>query len=136
MFPECDPEDRRPRPVAFPVTSPITLLSAKYQRLSRFLSAASGNPSVCWCVERLFRLDKPYSVTASVSHNLNDELTIILSSALISMQMLDLDHPVVPLLLEIQCAAERCADRAQGLLKYSWRKGGLPVTATFESLIE
>jgi hypothetical protein len=81
-------------------------------------------------------VDKPYSVTASVSHDLNDELTIILTSALLSIDMLDLDHPAVPLLLEIQCAAERCADRAEGLLRYSWRKGGLPVAASFESLIE
>ncbi len=87
-------------------------------------------------MERIFKLDKPYSVAASVSHDLNDELTIILSSALLSMELLDLDHPAVPLLLEIQCAAERCAGRADGLLNYSARKGGLPVPASFETLIE
>ena len=87
-------------------------------------------------MERIFRLDRPYAVTASVSHDLNDELTIILSSVMLSIEMLDLDHPAVPLLLELQCAAERCADRSEGLLKYSSRKGGLPVTASFETLIE
>lgn len=92
-------------------------------------------PPVRLCVDRIFKLDRPYAVTATVSHDLNDELTIILSSALLSIDLLDFDHPAVPLLLELVSAAERCAGRAENLLNYSARKAPLPGPVPFDSLI-
>ena len=87
-------------------------------------------------VDRIPRADRPYAVAAAVSYDFNNELTIILSSVNLSIEMLDFDHPALPLLLDLQDAAERCAGRAEGLLNYSASKGTLPGAVSFESLIE
>jgi hypothetical protein len=48
---------------------------------------------------------------------LNDNLMIVLNCAAASIDRLGIDHPASALLLELQCAAERCAEGSADLLR-------------------
>ena len=74
-------------------------------------------------MDRLSKADRPYALAAAVAHDLNDELTVILSSVTISLDWLDPGDPLVPILVDLQNAAERCAWCADGLLSFSAEKG-------------
>jgi hypothetical protein len=87
-------------------------------------------------VERVVRIDRACAVAAAAAHDLNNELTVILSSVASSLSQLEPDHPARELLLELQGAAQRCAWKAAGLLSYSARKGTRPSRASLESLID
>ena len=86
-------------------------------------------------MERLTHADRACAVAAAAAHDLNDELTIIVNTALSSLQTLEPGHPARPLLLELQRAAQRCIWKASGLLKYGAPKGSRPVSASMEHLI-
>ncbi|MBV9746347.1 MAG: hypothetical protein JO099_21535 [Acidobacteriia bacterium] len=86
-------------------------------------------------MERLTRADHAYAVAAAAAHDLNEELTVILSSVRNSIVELEPDHPARPYLLELEKAAERCKRTASGLLAYSFGRGGRPATAPFNQLI-
>jgi hypothetical protein len=73
---------------------------------------------------------------AAAAHDLNDELTVILSSAAWAIEALGPEHPSRELLLDLQSAAQRCAWKCSTLLNYAMRLGAKPVAAAFESLIE
>src|SRR3954465_2982818 len=87
-------------------------------------------------VERLTRTDRICAVAAAAAHDLNDELTVILSSVTTSIRAVAPDHPVRPLLLDLQSAAQRCAWKASGLLNFSARSGARASAATLERLID
>jgi hypothetical protein len=87
-------------------------------------------------VEPLSRADRTYALTAAAAHDLNEELTVILSSVTSSIRALEPGHPARGLLLDLQSAAQRCAWNASRLLNYSARRGARPTAATFERLIE
>jgi hypothetical protein len=75
-------------------------------------------------------------IAAAAAHDLNDELTVILSSVSASMQTVAPDHPAHIFLLELQSAAQRCAWKASGLLNFTANRGVTPAAATMESLLE
>ncbi|HTW63014.1 MAG TPA: hypothetical protein VME17_00300 [Bryobacteraceae bacterium] len=75
------------------------------------------------------------TAAAAVAHDLNNELTVILTSVTRTIEALEPDHPSRDLLLDLQGAAQRCAWKACGLLNYSVQLGGRPVAAAFEDLI-
>ena len=87
-------------------------------------------------MERLYKNDRACAVAAAAAHDLNNELTVILSSVTTSISVLEPGHPARPLLLELRSAAQRCAWKASGLLNYGARGGARPSPAPMESLIE
>jgi hypothetical protein len=88
------------------------------------------------CVERLTKNDRLSTAAAAAAHDLNNELTVILTSVSRSIESLEPGHPSRDLLLDLQGAAQRCAWKAAGLLNYSVRMGGRPVAAAFEDLVD
>ena len=86
-------------------------------------------------MERLTRADHAYAVAAAAAHDLNEDLTVILSTVRNSILELEPDHPARPHLLELERAAERCKRTASGLLAYSFGRGGRPMAAPFDQLI-
>ena len=87
-------------------------------------------------MERLNQQDRACAVAAAAAHDLNNELTVILSSVTDSISALEPGHPARTLLLELRSAAQRCAWKASGLLNYSVRRGTRPSPAPMESLME
>jgi hypothetical protein len=87
-------------------------------------------------VERLTNADRACAVAAAAAHDLNDELTIIVNSALRSIHSLDPNHPARPYLSDLQSAAQRCAWKASGLLTYGIHHGVRPVAAPMELLMK
>jgi hypothetical protein len=80
---------------------------------------------------------RAHHIAAAAASDLNDELTIILSSVLLAIEAIDDPTDIVyPLLGEIRGAAQRCAWKASGLLNYGVRHGVYPVAATLESLLD
>ena len=75
-------------------------------------------------------------MAAAAAHDLNDELTVILSSVTDSIETLEPGHPARPLLLDLQSAAQRCAWKTSSLLNYSARQGAQPVSAPLERLLK
>lgn len=79
--------------------------------------------------------DRGLAVASAAAHDLNEDLTIIVSSAVLALEFLKDDHPARPLLIELQQAARRCAWKTSGLLNYSARQGTRPVNVPMEKLI-
>jgi len=86
-------------------------------------------------VEHLSRADRICAVAAAAAHDLNDELTVILSSVINSLHNLEPGHPARTALLDLQSAAQRCAWKSSGLLNFSARKGARPSSVTLEELL-
>jgi hypothetical protein len=86
-------------------------------------------------VEPLSRADRICAVAAAAAHDLNEELTVILSSITNSLRTLEPEHPARTALLDLQSAAQRCAWKSSGLLNFSARKGARPSASTMESLL-
>jgi hypothetical protein len=74
-------------------------------------------------------------VAGAAARDLNDELTVILSSVSGLLATLPEDHPAHILLLDLQNAASRCVWKAARLLEFS-RRGLRPSAAPLESLID
>jgi signal transduction histidine kinase len=87
-------------------------------------------------VERLTKADRACAIAAAAAHDLNDELTVILSSVSNSIQSIEPGHPARPLLLDVRNAAQRCAWMASSLLSFSARRGVRPTAAKAERLVE
>jgi hypothetical protein len=87
-------------------------------------------------VQGFVRNDRASAVAAAVAQDLNDELTVILSSVTGSLIVLDASHPAHEMLLELQSAAQRCAWRAARLLTFSKRRGLRQFPLTVERLLE
>ena len=71
-----------------------------------------------------------------MAHDLNNELTVILTSVTRSIEALEPDDPMRDLLQQLQSAAQRCAWKASTLLNFSLRQGAKPVAAPSEQVIE
>jgi hypothetical protein len=76
------------------------------------------------------------AVAAAAAHDLNDELTVILTSVTATIGRLAPGDPARVLLLDLQSAAQRCAWKASGLLNFTARQGARPSAATMERLVE
>jgi signal transduction histidine kinase len=87
-------------------------------------------------VERLQRLDRVSTLAAATAHTLNDELTVILSSLTTSMLAMEPGHPARLPLVDLERAALRCVSTASRLLSFSTRRGGRPVLASLEAVLE
>ena len=74
-------------------------------------------------------------MAAAAAHELNNELTVILSGVTAALASLDGAHPARADLLEIQAAAQRCVWKASALLNYAARVSPGPVRASLEYLI-
>jgi hypothetical protein len=86
-------------------------------------------------VEHLNRADRACAVTAAAAHDLNNELTVILSAVCGTLEQLGPTHPSRHLLIQARSAAQRCAWKASGLLTFSAKRGILPVRATLDHLM-
>ena len=86
-------------------------------------------------MEHLSRADRICAVAAAAAHDLNDELTVILSSVINSLRDLEPGHPARTALLDLQSAEQRCAWKSSGLLNFSARKGARPSAVTLEELL-
>ena len=80
--------------------------------------------------------DRVCAVAAAAAHDLNDELTVILTSVAHALRGLPADDPSRALLLDLRGAAQRCAWKASGLLNFTARRGARPSSATMERLLE
>jgi hypothetical protein len=86
-------------------------------------------------VEKNSKTDRATAVVAAAAHEFNDDLTVILNAVAQSLDALPPAHPAHPRLIDAQCAAHRCAQRAAGMLGFSARLGLRPVPAPVESLL-
>jgi hypothetical protein len=75
------------------------------------------------------------AVAAAAAHDLNDDLTIILTSVTASLRALEPQHPARAMLLDLRGAAQRCAWTASGLLNFTARRGARPSATTFDRLV-
>jgi len=66
-------------------------------------------------------LDRLSSLTLAAGKDFNDELTLILNHAEVSLGLLGTEHPASPDLVELQQAAMRCAETARCLLLLTGR---------------
>jgi hypothetical protein len=80
--------------------------------------------------------DRVCAVAAAAAHDLNNELTVILSSVSGALDTVASKNPAHALLLDLQAAAQRCVWKTSGLLHFSARVNSNPVRASFEYLIE
>lgn len=87
-------------------------------------------------MERLNYADRACAVAAAAAHDLNNELTVVLTSVTNIISLIEPGHPARPLLLDLRSAAQRCAWKASGLLNYSARAGARPSPAPMESLMD
>ncbi len=78
---------------------------------------------------------KARAVGAAAAQDLNNDLTIILSCITLAMQKADRSDPAYPLLVETRTAAQRCAWKVAGLLRYSV-EGIRATAAPMEKLID
>jgi len=111
------------------------VFSLAAQRLARGPGRKGPSGGYGVRVTPLSRADRAVAVAAAAAHDLNDELTVILSSVTDSLRGLDPGHPVRPLLLELRSAAQRCAWTASGLLNFTARRGARPSAVTLERLV-
>ncbi len=86
-------------------------------------------------MERLTKASRACAIAAAAAHDLNDELTVILSSVTDTIESLDAGHPARPLLLELRGAAQRCAWMAASLLTYGARSGVRPTPTPLSDLV-
>ena len=86
-------------------------------------------------MERVSRTDRATAVLAAAAHEFNDELTVIMNAVAESLDALPPEHPVYHGLIEAQCAAHRLAQRAQGMLCFSARRGLRPAPSCLEALL-
>jgi hypothetical protein len=87
-------------------------------------------------VQELTDTDRACAVAAAAAHDLNNELTVILSSVNAALDIIGEKDPAYPLLVDLQAAAQRCVWKASALLNYSARVSPRPVRASLEYLIE
>src|SRR5258708_29190045 len=80
-------------------------------------------------VERLTRNDRASAVAAAAAHDINDEMTIILNSAWVSMHLLEPGHPARLLLYDLSAATQRCVWKTAAILNFTARQGVIPVNA-------
>jgi signal transduction histidine kinase len=85
-------------------------------------------------VEDCIKPDRASAVAAAAAHELNDELTVILSSISNSLDALSPQDPLVPLLEDVRAAAQRCAWKATAILNFTTRQGTRPAATRLANL--
>lgn len=79
--------------------------------------------------------DRASAVAAAAAYELNNELTVILSSVSNSLASLGPDHPAAALLEDVRAAAQRCAWKTAIILNFTTRQGTRPTATPLEALI-
>lgn len=87
-------------------------------------------------VEHLSESNRACAVAAAAAHELNNELTVILSSVTSALELIDERDEAHLLLVDLRAAAQRCVWKASGLLNFSARHNSRPVRASFDYLIQ
>ncbi len=77
-------------------------------------------------------LRRALAVQAAVAHDLNNELTIILSTLQDAISDLEPNHPMRSDLIEARSSAQRCSWKVSGMLNYCNRSGVGAVRASAE----
>jgi len=85
-------------------------------------------------VEAPNKPDRASAVAAAAAHELNDELTVILSSISNILESVGPEHQATKLLQEVQAAAQRCAWRARTILNFTKRQGTRPAATPLSHL--
>jgi two-component system cell cycle sensor histidine kinase/response regulator CckA len=88
--------------------------------------------------QQLFRAQKSESLgrlAGGVAHDFNNLLTVIYGSLSLVRSALDLDHPVVPDLVQIEQATRRAGDLTRQLLAFSRRQVVEPRSLELDSLV-
>ena len=91
---------------------------------------------VCLAVAVRDRMNRFPHIAAAAAYDVNEDLTVILTSVTCCLRSIQPGHPARPLLLDLRSAAQRCAWKASGLLNASARQGASPSYATFEALLQ
>jgi hypothetical protein len=86
-------------------------------------------------VDRILKPDRATAILAAAAHEFNDELTVIMNAVAESLDALSPTHPMFHNLVEAQCAAHRLAQRAEGMLCFSARRGQRPAPSVVEALL-
>jgi hypothetical protein len=86
-------------------------------------------------VERLLKSDRAFTLAASVAHEFNNDLTIILSGVAGSLAAMEPGHPARPALAASRAAAERCAARCRDLLQLAEAHHVRPLRLPIASLM-
>ncbi len=76
------------------------------------------------------------TIDAAVAHELNNELTIVLSGVGEVLEMLEPGDPARAILIDISKAAQRSAWCMNSLLSMAQRKGGEPSAVLVKDLID
>jgi len=87
-------------------------------------------------VERFMKADPACTLAAAAAHDFNNELTVILSSISTLIEALDPDHPARAQALDLREAAQRCARKTCGLLRFGLKRGRRPIRTSLECLIQ
>jgi len=75
-------------------------------------------------------------LATALAHDFNNELTVILSSVSTLIDALEPGHPARPQAIDLQDAAQRCARKTSGLLRYGLKRGGHTMRTSLERLID
>ena len=76
-------------------------------------------------MQRHSKSERAYALAATVAHDLNEELTVILNSVAHTVDSLDPEHPAFPHMAELLASVQRCAWRSSKLLNFCARRGHL-----------
>lgn len=87
-------------------------------------------------MERFTKADQACTLAAAAAHDFNNELTVILSSISTLIESLEPGHPALAQLQDLQQAAQRCARKTSGLLRFGLKKGNRPTRTALETLID
>lgn len=87
-------------------------------------------------MERFTKTDQACTLAAAAAHDFNNELTVILSSISTVIESLEPGHPALVQLQDLQQAAQRCARKTSGLLRFGLKKGNRPTRTALETLID
>jgi hypothetical protein len=86
-------------------------------------------------VERLTNADRACAVAAAAAQDLNDELTVILSSVTTSIHMLEPGHPARRYLFDLEGAALRSASKVSKLQRFTTRSGARAIRTALDALL-
>lgn len=87
-------------------------------------------------MERFTKTDQACALAAAAAHDFNNELTVILSSISNLIAALEPDHSALAQIQDLQQAAQRCARKTSGLLRFGLKRGNRPTRTALETLID
>jgi signal transduction histidine kinase len=85
--------------------------------------------------EPMTRADRAVTLLAVAGHELNDELTVVVTGISEALARLEPGHAARPFLLDIRAAAQRCCWKTSAMLSYASRKGARQTPAPLEDLL-